>query len=215
MALTVVAIADLHGWLPSPPACDLLLIAGDICPDGVDQTAWLDTQFRRWLEAVPARHVVATWGNHDYAAEWGCVPALPCTFLVDAALDIEGLRLYGTPWTPESPQWAFSEPEHVLAERFARIPDDTDILISHCPPRGWCDWDAIGRRGSVALEASLHRARPRLTVCGHAHDGYGGGDAPWGRVENVAARCADRTARAKPFVTCGRPVFTAPGAQLV
>jgi Icc-related predicted phosphoesterase len=32
MTLTVYTTADLHGWLPPVSPCDLLVIAGDICP---------------------------------------------------------------------------------------------------------------------------------------------------------------------------------------
>lgn len=206
----IVAVSDLHGWLPGHmPRCDLLIIAGDICPDGDRQLHWLDTEFRRWLAEAPARHVIATWGNHDYAAEWGRVPALPCTFLVDEAIELEGIRLYGTPWTPEPANWAFSEREAVLAETFARIPDGTDLLISHCPPFGWCDLDrGTWHRGSVTLLDALDRVHPRLTICGHAHDARGGTDAPWGRVENVAALNSRRKRRRRPFVTLRWPLIS-------
>ena len=54
--MKIVAMSDLHGYLPEIPACDLLLIAGDICPLGnhkpAFQAEWLDTTFRRWLESL-------------------------------------------------------------------------------------------------------------------------------------------------------------------
>ena len=68
MEWAVVAVSDLHGLLPPVPACDLLLLAGDLCPlldhRPAAQAHWLDTDFRRWLRGVHARQVVFVAGNH-------------------------------------------------------------------------------------------------------------------------------------------------------
>src|SRR5262249_37371286 len=53
--MKIVALADLHGYLPSAiPACDLLLLAGDLTPvqnhAPAFQAQWLDGPFRAWLQ---------------------------------------------------------------------------------------------------------------------------------------------------------------------
>src|SRR5437764_537555 len=58
--LKVLAISDLHGFLPENlPPCDLLLIAGDLCPlrdhSPLAQANWLATTFRAWLDQQQAR----------------------------------------------------------------------------------------------------------------------------------------------------------------
>jgi Icc-related predicted phosphoesterase len=67
--------------------------------------------------------------------------------------------------------------EAFLAEKFALIPDDTDIVICHGPPRGYGDHtgraDGQPHAGSTALTEVLERIQPRLMVCGHIHSGYG------------------------------------------
>jgi Icc-related predicted phosphoesterase len=145
MTLTVCATADLHGWLPPLSPCDLLLIAGDICPR-TDQRHWLDTNFRTWLAASPARHVVASWGNNDVVGQRGDAPELPCTFLADEAVTVSGVTIYGTPWsTGISYQgWAFQEDDDLLDGLAGRLPADVEILLSHIPPFGVLDRDRRG-----------------------------------------------------------------------
>jgi Icc-related predicted phosphoesterase len=183
------ATSDLHGWLPRVSPCDLLLIAGDVCPD-FDQRTWLDTRFRDWLNGIPARHVVITWGNHDFVAQRDEAPSLPCTALVDEEAMVAGIRIYGTPWSVGSGfhGWAYQEDEDVLEGVYRRIPEGIDILLSHSPPLGWCDaGPSCASFGSSALLATVQRIQPGIVVCGHVHGGRGSGRAPWGRVENVAA----------------------------
>lgn len=71
--MKVVATSDLHGFLPQIPPCDLLLIAGDVCPVWNHrlpfQRKWLRETFTPWLESLPARKIVGVWGNHDSIAE--------------------------------------------------------------------------------------------------------------------------------------------------
>ncbi len=62
-----------------------------------------------------------------------------------------------------------------LAEKWAQIPDETDVLITHGPPMG-----ALGRTlaglsvGCEDLaEAVSRRIKPRLHIFGHSHEGYG------------------------------------------
>ena len=48
-----------------------------------------------------------------------------------------GLRIYGSPWQPEFCDWAFNESRgEPLRRRWAQIPSDIDILMTHGPPAG-------------------------------------------------------------------------------
>lgn len=52
----------------------------------------------------------------------------------------------------------------------AKIPEDTDILIIHGPPRAHLDSLSLG---CVYLLQELWRVQPRLHVFGHVHEGAG------------------------------------------
>lgn len=190
----VAAVADLHGHLPRIPGCDLLVIAGDICPreDHTPQfqREWLDGPFRRWLSEQPCRQAVGIAGNHDFVFECGMHPRdLPWTYLQDSGTQMFGLRIWGTPWTRSYGDWAFTLDERALADRFSAIPHNTDLVISHGPPFGFADRTFDGANvGSYALNAALHRVQPKLAVFGHVHEGYSQRTENGVTLANVAVR---------------------------
>jgi Icc-related predicted phosphoesterase len=183
--MKICAASDLHGILPIIPTCDLLLLGGDLCPlanhEIEFQAQWLDTTFRAWLQGVPARHIVGVCGNHDFVFEQlpEAVPRdLRWTYLQDSGCEIEGFRVWGTPWQPWFFDWAFNLYEDDLAEKWAMIPEDTDLLVLHGPPFGY--GDAVERRsgeiehtGSPSLLARIRAIRPQLAIFGHIHEGRG------------------------------------------
>jgi Icc-related predicted phosphoesterase len=190
--MNIACVSDLHENLIEIPECDILLIAGDITyglhNDRAAQQEFLYTRFKNWVESVPARHVVAIAGNHDQSVEdwgWPVKDEWPSKFhyLQDEGVEIEGIKIWGTPWQPWFYSWAFNAPENngesFLKEKFDMIPRDTDIVICHGPPYGY--GDRVGdqrdlsaeRVGSKALAAALRDINPRLMVCGHIHAGTG------------------------------------------
>jgi Icc-related predicted phosphoesterase len=200
--MKIIAVADLHGLLPNIPECDLLLIAGDIAPDlpmpsrhgsgyaaGVKagqhrQLDWLADDFKRWLEEIPAKEVVGIAGNHDFAFElphaYRDLDGLRWTYLRDEAhLTDAGLYVYGTPWVPALPNWAFYASENMLRHRAAAVPENLHILMTHGPPYGYRDKIITGTSvGDVPMAARLRELSasgeaPKAVICGHIHEGFG------------------------------------------
>lgn len=183
--MKIVAMSDMHGQLPRAiPACDLLLIAGDIAPitnhDLEFQRGWLNDEFRSWLKQVPARKIIGIAGNHDFIFERlpEAVPQnLQWTYLQDSGTTWEGLRIWGTPWQPWFFDWAFNGYPEKLQKQWALIPNDTDILLVHGPPRGYGDGvpeeDGVRLCGCPYLLETIKRIGPRLVVFGHIHEGRG------------------------------------------
>ena len=70
--------------------------------------------------------------------------------------------------------WAFGYKPDEAAQIWSKIPLDTDIVITHTPPKYHCD-ERKDRRsvGCEKLREALWRVRPRLHICGHVHEGRG------------------------------------------
>jgi len=176
----LVCISDTHGLHDRVrlPAGDLLLHAGDVSNHGrLDQIA----RFLDWFSRIgPFPHRVMIAGNHDFAFER--TPHLAenlvpdnVTYLNDSGADLGGLRLWGSPVTPEFMSWAFNRTDGELAQHWEQIPARTDVVVTHGPPRGVLDTvlpegEAVG---CPHLARVVKQVRPSLHVFGHIHEGYG------------------------------------------
>lgn len=192
--MKILAISDMHGYLPEIPECDLLIIAGDICPDMSNighsalnkQWFWMTAEFTDWYESLKAKKIVATWGNHDFVGEEHPDPRVT----VDELVEYEGLKIWLTPWVTNLPRWAFNKDESGLVAIYEQIPEGIDILVTHAPPYGYGDivpgW---GHVGGVELGRTVERVKPKAVICGHIHPAYGKYDMNSIPVYNVA--CVD------------------------
>ena len=178
--ITIRVGADLHGYLPLVEKCDVLVLLGDIFPwtdhSKEYQSQWQKDVFLPWLRHQPAQEKILVAGNHDFLWEEE-PPSGPFHYLQDSPLEWEGLRFWGTPWTPpkfaSENRWAFRLPEKSLRKKFKKIDPRTDILLSHGPPWGMGDWTGSRHAGSDALLEALEKADPRLLLCGHIHEAGG------------------------------------------
>jgi len=179
--MRLVFISDTHTHRDlAIPEGDVLVHAGDATSTG---TAGEVEQFLQWFDAQPHRRRLFIAGNHDWLFQRD--PDLAAlllarhpgiTYLQDAGVAIDGLRFYGSPWQPEFCQWAFNLPRRgrALREAWARIPEGTDVLITHGPPHGVLDQVRGGSHlGCEELAARVAAVRPRIHVFGHIHDGFG------------------------------------------
>lgn len=91
-----------------------------------------------------------------------------------------GLKFWGSPIQPWFHDWAFNRwrgslTEGSIKKHWDMIPDDTDVLITHGPPKGFGD-RPFGREKPVGCDdllAAVLRIKPKLHVFGHIHGGYG------------------------------------------
>lgn len=196
----IVCISDTHTYHKRVmvPAGDILVHAGDFCGRGdpLEVGHFLD-----WMESLPHKVKLVVPGNHDI-----CVADDPevrkefknsgIHLLIDEAYvhPDSGLKFYGVPWTPDfyPDTWSFQycqagcTPEEI----WEKVPEETDILISHGPPHGCADQiipTEGGLLGSSMLTPKVHLGsqsmRDRIedlkflnlrhVICGHIHGSYG------------------------------------------
>lgn len=176
---TIVAISDTHGMYEQVdvPDGDILIHAGDITGQGTYENL---EEFNAWLGGLPHKHKVVIAGNHDWCFEWDqdrCRDILSNgLYLQDEQTEIEGLKIYGSPWQPAFYDWAFNLPRGpALVEKWSEIPEGLDVLITHGPPHGILDQTRKELRNvgcQDLLDAVLDKL-PRHHIFGHIHEGYG------------------------------------------
>lgn len=227
--MLITALSDIHGQLCDIEQCDLLLIAGDICghkptrgyagdsDDLYFQWRWLHTEFKEWLEYIPVVHKVICFGNHDFIAEKRphSISNLGCKILNGNSITINGLKIWGSPYSLFFHDWAYNSPEfegeEFLAKHYSSIPNDVDIVISHGPAKGLLDTAPDKKRtGSQALLNKINEVKPMLTIVGHLHDNYNFINMDFGGIyANVALLDNSYVMKNKPmrFETAGREIW--------
>lgn len=171
-------ISDTHGShydVPNIPKSDILIHCGDLSNIGKIEEI---ISFINWFEDCPATHKCFIGGNHDWGLQTMAslikqnIPK-SINYLEDSGITIEGLNIYGTPAQPIFCDWAFNKTPKQLENHFAFIPENIDILITHCPPKNVMDNCRDGNVGCEILAKHVERISPKIHCFGHIHGGYG------------------------------------------
>ncbi len=173
-SLQLVLLSDTHeqhAEVEVPPG-DILIHAGDMSMMSRNLRSIID--FNNWLGELPHRCRIVVPGNHDYWLESD--PSRRsllsnATVLIDEAIDIEGLRVCGSPVTPLYGGAFGRSSSEDRSRLYSQIPDGTDILITHGPPYGILDasYGSDYHQGDPVLLEAVVRLRPKLHVFGHVH----------------------------------------------
>lgn len=200
-----IVTSDLHGNLPIvTEEFDLMLICGDVVPAHDHyfsfQKEWVENEFVEWILSLPFKNVwskvVMTPGNHDIVFErWNENDYQRISMLTNGRLIIlrnkeyrfdyidDGsnmpsyLKIFGTPYCQIFGNWAFMRSDAKLKKKFAEIPEDLDVLITHSAPDiegyGYIDWGTPYKRnaGCPILAAAIKEKQPQYVFCGHIHSG--------------------------------------------
>lgn len=179
--IKIVCISDTHMQLSKVkiPKGDILIHAGDLTYRGdfeelsqeLDELALHRSKFK---------HIVIVPGNHDWMAERDpdlmeqMCQARGIILLNHESMQIEGLKFFGSGYTPEFCKWALNVPRgEPLRQKWAMIPDDTDVLITHGPPKDILDLVPRPKGFRAGCQDLYNRIQQlsnlKLHVFGHLH----------------------------------------------
>jgi Icc-related predicted phosphoesterase len=137
--------------------------------------------FIDWFSNLPIKHKVFVAGNHDSSIEKGLVTKADfdgeCIYyLENTHITIEGIKIFGSPYTPQFGNWSFMKERHKLDRMWDKaIDDDSDIIVVHGPPKGILDlsYDRVNKLencGDKSLWNKVQVVKPKLMLSGHIHD---------------------------------------------
>ena len=198
--MKILATSDLHGNLNDLDFTDIdiVAIAGDFVElkgggkwHWYDQKKWIQKKFIPMIEKFPQTQFCIVPGNHDMVMDVNMTSRYPdinykmdwpnnTHILIDNMVEINGIKIYGTPWIPIiSYRWAFESEHEKLVEKFSNIPYGLDVLITHTPPHisNECmidrsiQWGGYEAFGSTELAESIFEKEPKYAFCGHIHSG--------------------------------------------
>jgi predicted phosphodiesterase len=123
----------------SSRSCLCLVHCGDFSDSGSEEEV---RRFNRWLGSLPHAHKVVISGNMDglgLDARLSSVERAAhlrslftnAVYLQHESVLIEGMRVFGSPYTPEFVGGFQLHDEREATRLWRTIPDDVDVLITH------------------------------------------------------------------------------------
>lgn len=171
-----------HKLLEIPRGIDIAIFSGD-CSNPRDpiRNEREVTDFLKWFSKLRIEHKIFVAGNHDVSIERGLVSRgdfvkYGIIYLENDYVVIDGIKIFGSPYQPTFGKgWAFNKARHSLDEVWAQIDQDTDIVVTHTPPKTILDvsyyQNEIDHCGCNALKRHiLTRIKPKLHLFGHIHN---------------------------------------------
>lgn len=176
-------ISDTHGnhnQLQIPEGIDLVIHSGD-ATNMLDPYANLSEMlaFLSWFSTLPIPRKILVPGNHDTSIDRNLIgrdqiEGGGITLLIDQGAEIEGVKFWGSPWTPRYGNWSYMKDRGTINRIWDRIPEEIDVLITHGPPFGILDatynhHNKVELVGCSALRKRVAKAPPRFMLFGHVH----------------------------------------------
>ena len=138
-------------------------------------------QFIEWYEQVPIPNKIFIPGNHDTSIERNLIKgsdfiSAGIHLLNHDWMDVDGIKIFGSPYTPTFGQWAFMKSRETINRVWEQIPEGMDIVAVHGPCKGILDLSRDRQNvlefcGDGALRKHvLNRVKPKYFLSGHIHN---------------------------------------------
>ncbi len=174
---TIAVISDTHNLHDDiiMPKADILVHCGDATMNGTENELFA---FLDWFDKQDYEHKVYVPGNHDKVVEpfpniiKQGTPA-NTHILIEDFVEILGLKIYGVPYVPLGPNWAYTYSRQDVGKAnqiWNKIPTGLDILITHGPPMGIKDWAYGQHFGCPILRKAIAKTKPKYHLFGHIHE---------------------------------------------
>lgn len=171
----------LHGYLKVPKV-DLVIHGGDAT--NYREAVYNHNEmlnFIEWYKGLDIEYKILVAGNHDISMSNRMVTAgdlnvLGITYLEHASTCIEGFNIFGSPFTPKfGDGWVFNKDRSKLHDLWQKIPEDSDIIVTHGPPYGILDMSdnrdgTVEHCGDRSMMKRLDVLKPTLYCSGHIHN---------------------------------------------
>lgn len=214
--MKILTLSDTHSRHSQIPLewfipADMIIHAGDISTRGYKHEI---DNFLAWFSSLPYKYKVFIAGNHDwffqdYPSEVKLkLEQYPdIIYLQDSGVEIEGIKIWGSPVQPTFFNWAFNKDRgDAINKHWKLVPSDTKILVTHGPAYNNGDlvinsYRPQGERvGCKDLLNLIERIKPTVSISGHIHCGYGVTENEHTKFINAATLDEDYKVANKPIL---------------
>lgn len=173
-----------HEFINFEENIDIVIHCGDA---GVNKIPEINEgeiyDFIKWYKDYPAKYKIFIPGNHDTSIQHGLVhyddfEDNDIILLNNKLITIEEINIFGSPYTPKfGTGWAYNMDRDKIYNVWETIPENTDILVTHGPPKGILDLTSninsqslLTHVGCKALYERILEIKPKFHAFGHIHN---------------------------------------------
>jgi Icc-related predicted phosphoesterase len=181
---TIISLSDTHSREENiilKHSADIIITAGDFTTNNTGDGIF---NYLDWYSQLDIQYKIIVSGNsdgefiEDNRKEFlQYCDYLNIIYLEDSSVIIDGIKIYGTPWTiAYSDNQGFGlKNDKKLYKKYKKIPLDTDILITHNPAYGILDmtkkYSNVGSKSLLKVIKKLDNLK--IHFFGHIHEQSG------------------------------------------